>query len=135
MQYEHLIPWFFGVVRGFLDADSPVAEYSIQPLVPDVTHAVESELGRALAEEDGGEVGDLAEVVDQAHDGEDVDGAEVAVSARVVVIPVYGEHRDGDVQVLVLIVHGRESARAPSSGMDQLIIVHVLRGEIDGRIA
>mmetsp|Transcript_76106 Transcript_76106/g.209982 ORF Transcript_76106/g.209982 Transcript_76106/m.209982 type:complete len:250 (+) Transcript_76106:994-1743(+) len=96
-------------VGGRLEAHLPGLEGAMQPLVPDVPEAVYCQLRAALPQEhrphdDVLEVLRAAEVVHEAGDLQQVPCAQVAFTARVVMIAV--DHKDGnlDVGVGVLVV-------------------------------
>ena len=114
--------------------DAVVPQGAEEALVTDVAQAVEGQLGLALLQQDGADLdvvdlGDAAEVVDEAGDLEQLEGAEVAGAARLVVVPVDGEDGDGDVDVLVLVVDVAERAAEDLVGVAQKLQLARLHAE------
>mmetsp|Transcript_16484 Transcript_16484/g.57662 ORF Transcript_16484/g.57662 Transcript_16484/m.57662 type:complete len:213 (+) Transcript_16484:1645-2283(+) len=107
VQYHDVEP-LLGIRRR-LEADLPRLKGSIQALVADVAEAVKRDLRPTFAHKhrlhhDVLQILGATEVVDEAGDFKQVCCTQVALAARVVVVPVDHEHRKFDVHVGVLIV-------------------------------
>lgn len=95
--------------------DLAVAEGPEHALVAHVAEPVQRQLCPTFLQQDGPcldlvRLGYPSKVVDEPRDLQQVQRAEVAVAARVVVVAVDGEYRDGDVDVGIFVVHVVEGA-------------------------
>ena len=106
---EDVEPDGAAVVGGAEPADALGLEGLLEALVADVAEAEDGDAGGALGEEEGldGDVVDavlLAEVVEEAAGAEEIQRRVLAVAAGVIVVPVYDEDGQRDVEVRILVV-------------------------------
>lgn len=97
------------IIGWAVKCDMFVSECSEKTLIPYITDAVKRELGLSFLEQyrlDVNVVGFrvLAKVVHQASHLEKIEGAEVTLTARVVVVAMDGENWKADIHVWVFII-------------------------------